>query len=426
MFKKHPKGIIVLFFTEMWERFGFYTLMAILVLYMEKEFKWDDATKGNYYGWFLALVYFIPILGGWLGDKVLGNFNTVRIGAWVMSFGFAFLFLSSANAVTLFFIGLFLIAFGTGIFKVNIAVLVGNLYHDKLELKDAGFNIYYMGVNLGAAIAPLAATLLFNLFGNYNVSFAAAGLGLLICIIIFELGKKNLIVFDYRKQSSAAEIKNQNYREIPKEEFKQRIATLVILFLIVSFFWVGFYQNGFALTLFAERSTIISNILRPETYQFFNPFFILTLTPLMLAYFSKLNKAGKEPATPVKILIGMFIMGIAMAIMIPASLLGGNLDQNNMSPLWLISTYLVVTLAEILISPLGLSFVTKVAPPKIQGLMMGGWFGATALGSYGSGFLGKFYSDFQHHQYFLILTGILTVSVILLLIFMNKLKRFAG
>ncbi len=427
MFKKHPKGIMVLFFTEMWERFGFYTLMAILVLYMEKEFKWDDATKGNYYGWFLGLVYFIPILGGWLGDKILGNFNTVRIGAFIMSIGFGFLFLSSANAVALFFFGLFLIAFGTGVFKVNIAVLVGNLYHNKPELKDAGFNIYYMGVNVGATIAPLAATLLFNVFGNYNVSFAAAGIGLLICIVTFELGKKSLITFDYRKNADAsAQVVNQNYKEMGKEEFTQRIVTLMILFLIASFFWVGFYQNGFALTLFAERSTIKSDILRPETYQFFNPFFILVLTPLMLAYFSRLNKVGKEPATPVKILIGMFVMGIAMAIMIPASLHGGNLDQNIMSPMWLISTYFVVTLAEILISPLGLSFVTKVAPPKIQGLMMGGWFGATALGSYGSGLLGKFYSDFNHSDYFLILTGILGLSVILILVFMKKLRRFAG
>lgn len=426
MFRKHPKGMAVLFFTEMWERFGFYTLMAILVLYMEKEFGWDDATKGDYYGWFLALVYFIPLLGGWLGDKILGNFNTVRIGAWIMASGFLFLFLSSASAVGLFFLGLFLVAFGTGIFKVNIAVLVGNLYHDKPEMKDAGFNIYYMGVNVGATIAPLAATVLFNMFSTYNVSFAAAGVGLLFAIVIFEIGKKYLVVFDYRNNSEAAQKANTQYREIPKVEFTQRIVTLILLFFIVSFFWVGFYQNGFALTLFAERSTTVSNILRPETYQFFNPFFILVLTPLLLSYFSRLNAKGKEPATPVKILVGMLVMGVAMAIMIPASLLGGNADNNLMSPMWLVSTYFVVTLAEIMISPLGLSFVTKVAPPKIQGLMMGGWFAATALGSYGSGFLGKFYSDFRHSEYFMILTGILAVSVVLTLISLKKLKRFAG
>lgn len=426
MFKKHPVGIRVLFFTEMWERFGFYTLMAILVLYMEKEFGWDDSTKGNYYGWFLALVYFIPLLGGWLGDKILGNFLTVRIGAWFMTAGFVLLFFSSINATVLFFIGLFLIAFGTGIFKVNMAVLVGNLYYDKHELKDAGFNIYYMGVNLGAAIAPLAATLLFNIFHNYNVSFAAAAIGLILSIITFELGKNKLITFNHNSKNEVIQKSEFHSREIPKNEFIQRVVTLILLFLIVSFFWIGFYQNGFALTLFAERSTIVSEVLRPETYQFFNPFFILVLTPIMLAYFSKLNKIGKEPQTPVKIFIGMLIMGVAIAIMIPASLFGGNLDQNIMSPLWLISTYFVVTLAEIMISPLGQSFVTKVAPPKIQGLMMGGWFCATALGSYGSGFMGKFYSDFLHHEYFLILTGILALSAFLIFISLKKLKRFGG
>jgi len=426
MFKKHPVGIRVLFFTEMWERFGFYTLMAILVLYMEKEFGWDDSTKGNYYGWFLALVYFIPLLGGWLGDKILGNFPTVRFGAWFMTAGFVLLFFSSINATVLFFIGLFLIAFGTGIFKVNMAVLVGNLYYDKHELKDAGFNIYYMGVNLGAAIAPLAATLLFNIFHNYNVSFAAAAIGLILSIITFELGKNKLITFNHNSKNEVIQKSEFHSREIPKNEFIQRVVTLILLFLIVSFFWIGFYQNGFALTLFAERSTIVSEVLRPETYQFFNPFFILVLTPIMLAYFSKLNKIGKEPQTPVKIFIGMLIMGVAIAIMIPASLFGGNLDQNIMSPLWLISTYFVVTLAEIMISPLGQSFVTKVAPPKIQGLMMGGWFCATALGSYGSGFMGKFYSDFLHHEYFLILTGILALSAFLIFISLKKLKRFGG
>ena len=189
---------------------------------------------------------------------------------------------------------------------------------------------------------------------------------------------------------------------------------------------MAFYQNGFALTLFAERSTKIYNFLRPETYQFFNPFFILLLTPLLLSVFSKLNKQGKEPSTPLKIFIGMVIMGISMLIMVWASLDGGNSDSNNMSPNWLISTYLVVTLAEILISPMGQSYVSKVAPPKIQGLMMGGWFLATSIGSYGSGLLGKYYSDFAHHEYFLILTGILILSATLALLAMKKLNKFAN
>jgi POT family proton-dependent oligopeptide transporter len=211
-----------------------------------------------------------------------------------------------------------------------------------------------------------------------------------------------------------------------KREQAQRIATLVILFLIVIFFWVAFYQNSFGLTLFAERSTIVLKWLRPETYQFFEPFFILVLTPLLLSLFARLRLRGREPSTPNKIFLGMLIMGLAMLVMAAASLAGGNADRNIMSPAWLIGTYFVVTLSEILISPMGQSFVSKVAPHKIQGLMMGGWFAATAAGSYGSGLLGKSYSRFAHDQFFLILTGLLAVAAVLVLAFMKKLKRFSA
>ncbi|MBI9072522.1 MAG: peptide MFS transporter [Melioribacteraceae bacterium] len=423
MLKNHPKGIMILFFTEMWERFGFYTLMAILVLYMGSEFGWDDSQKGDAYGLFLGLVYFIPLLGGYIGDKIFGQINTVRAGASLMVLGYLSLAFSSAENIMFFYLGLFLVAFGTGIFKVNIAVLVGNLYKGRPELKDAGFNIFYMGVNVGATIAPLAATLISIYWESYRISFVAAAIGMTLGIINLQLGAKKLSATDTKTaKENGNDITASN---IPSGEFRQRVITLGILFLIVIFFWVAFYQNGFALTLFAERSTLKLDWLRPETYQFFNPFFILVLTPLLLGFFARLNKAGKEPSTPVKIFIGMMIMGLSMVIMVVASMSGGDADANNMMPSWLIGTYFVVTLSEIMISPMGQSYVSKVAPPKIQGLMMGGWFAATAFGSYGSGLLGKFYSDFSHHEYFLVLTGLLIFSAILVLVFMKKLKRFA-
>lgn len=424
MLKDHPKGIMIMFTTEMWERFGFYIMMAILVLYMDSEFGWSDSIKGDHYGAFLGLVYFIPLLGGYLGDKIFGQINTVIAGAVAMFLGYVALALSSADQLVTFYVGLFLVAFGTGIFKVNMAVLVGNLYIDKIHLKDAGFNIFYMGVNVGATIAPLAATLLGYLFNDYRMSFWAAAFGMLICIVTFYNGKSKLLKADV-KQSKNSE-KEIVLEVIPAKESRQRLIALGILFTIVIFFWMAFYQNGFALTLFAERSTKIYDFLRPETYQFFNPFFILVLTPFLLTLFSRLNKQNKEPSTPVKIFIGMIIMGLAMMIMVWASLEGGNSDSNNMSPNWLISTYLIVTLSEILISPMGQSYVSKVAPPKIQGLMMGGWFLATSIGSYGSGLLGKYYSDFAHHEYFLILTGILIFSATLALLAMKKLNQFAN
>ncbi len=440
MLKKHPKGLAFIFFTEMWERVGFYTLMAILVLYMDKILGWGDARKGDFYGLFLALCYGMPLVGGWLGDRVLGRIRTVRAGAFLMAFGYVGLAVSSAHQVTTFYLGLLLIGVGTGIFKVNMAVLVGNLYADKVHLKDAAFNIFYMGVNLGAMIAPLVATLNSAVFHSYNLSFWVAAVGMVFAVIIFDVGRPHVGVADFGRRAQAPEAAGTGAQPatspqaaavaaaapMDKAEQRQRIATLVTLFLIVIFFWVAFYQNSFGLTLFAERSTIVLKWLRPETYQFFEPFFILVLTPLLLTLFARLNLRGREPSTPRKILLGMLIMGLAMVVMVAASLAGGNGDRNIMSPAWLIGTYFIVTLAEILISPMGQSFVSKVAPPRIQGLMMGGWFAATAAGSYGSGLLGKSYSRFAHHQFFLVLAGLLAVAAVLCLAFMKKLKRFSA
>jgi POT family proton-dependent oligopeptide transporter len=435
MLKKHPRALAFIFFTEMWERVGFYTLMAILVLYMDKVLGWSDARKGDYYGLFLALCYFVPLLGGWLGDKVIGQIRTVRAGAFLMALGYVGLAVSGPGRVAAFYVGLLLIGLGTGIFKVNMAVLVGNLYAGRPELKDAGYNIFYMGVNLGAMVAPLVATLNNAVFHSYNLSFWVAAVGMVFALIIFRAGEPHLRPMDTKlgsggvtgaaKSPAGAAPSAASGAALDKREERQRIATLVILFLIVILFWVAFYQNFFGLTLFAERSTVVLKWLRPETYQFFEPFFILALTPLLLALFSRLNRAGKEPSTPVKILLGMLIMSLAMGVMVFAALAGGNRDENIMSPAWLIGTYFIVTLAEILISPMGQSFVSKVAPPKIAGLMMGGWFAATAAGSYGSGLLGKSYSSMAHHEFFLLLAGLMLLAAVLVALFLKKLKRFA-
>ncbi|MDZ7288670.1 MAG: peptide MFS transporter [candidate division KSB1 bacterium] len=423
MFRDHPKGLKVLFFTEIWERFGFYILMAIFVLYMDHEFKWSDAFKGKVYGLFLFIAYFFPLVGGWLSDKVIGAHNTIRVGAVLMGVGYALLAGSAANRVALFFIGLVMIAVGTGIFKVNMSVSVGNLYEPQDGRKDSGFNIYYMGVNIGAMLAPLAATYFHNAFDSYRISFAAAAVGMILSMIIFESGKSSLVVRKYGTAYGGT--MGQNDPPTNREEDRQRIATLGLLFLIVIFFWITFYQNGFALTLFAQRSTILSDLLKPETYQFFNPFFILLLTPVVVNIFNRMRNNGKEPTNPTKIFIGMFISGFSMLIMAFASLAGGDADANIMSPWWLIASYFVVTLAEILVSPMGQSFVTKVAPRRIQGMMMGLWFVATAVGSSGSGFFGRFYSTMPHHQYFFALTGVLLFLSLLVFFSLKRLNRFS-
>ncbi len=427
MLRKHPRGLVFIFFTEMWERVGFYTLTAILVLYMDKKLGFGDARKGDIYGLFLALCYFMPLLGGWLGDRVLGRRTTVRIGAVLMASGYVGLAVSSAGRTAPFFLGLLLIGLGTGIFKVNMAVMVGNLYADRPGLKDAAFNIFYMGVNLGAAVAPLLATVVSVVWHSYNISFWICAGGLLLALAIFQAGDKAVAPADFRGAGPRAESASAGPAPAPsRREESGRLAALLTLYFIVVFFWTAFYQNGFALTLFAERSTKVLAWLRPETYQFFEPAFILLLTPLLLALFARWSARGREPSTPVKIFAGLLIMGASMLIMVLASLAGGDRDVPLMSPAWLIGTYFLVTVAEILISPMGQSYVSKVAPPRLAGLMMGGWFAATALGSYGSGLLGKSYGRFAHHQFFLLLAGLLGLSAGLVLAFLRRLRRYAG
>ena len=447
MLKNHPRGLMVLFFTEMWERFGFYTLMAILYLYMEKSLGWDDTAKGRYYGYFLGMVYFVPILGGFLGDRVLGQRHTIRLGAVLMMFGYVALAFSSLERIALFYAGLVLVGVGTGLFKANISVLVGNLYEEGSKFKDAAFNIFYMGVNLGATLAPLAATFISVHYKSYNLSFAAAAVGMVISMVVFQVWGSHVVPAHIAGPKPVV-AGGPALPAASRSEDWQRISSLLTLFVIVIFFWVAFYQNGSSLTLFAERSTKVYEWLKPETYQVFNPFFILVLTPVLVAIFGRMREKGLEPSSASKIFAGMVAMGLSVVIMVFASLAGGDRDQSIMSPAWLISSYFVVTVSEILVSPMGLSFVSKVAPARMRGLMMGCWFGATALGGYGSGWLGKYYGPFSHdaliqandkvlryvgqycnrfdhHDFFLVIAALPFVSALLVLPFLKRLNRFS-
>jgi POT family proton-dependent oligopeptide transporter len=416
---RHPAGLRTLFLTEMWERLGFYILMAILTLYMDKEMGWSDVHKGTIYGAFLGLSYFFPVVGGWLGDRVLGRTGTVRLGAVLMTIGYASLGCSSRTAVMPFFAGLLLVGIGAGILKANLSVLVGTLYEDKPHLRDAGYNLYYMGINLGATIAPLVATVVGIKYGSYRISFWIASAGMVLAQVFFLKG-----MHYFPEQTAASKEAEALSNPIPPAESMQRLLALGGLFLVAIFFWTAFYQNGFAMTLFAERSTQAYKWLRPETYQFFQPFFILVATPPILALFAWMKRRNQEPSTPGKILSGMLIMGGSMLVMSLASRLGGNFDRPIMSPGWLIGAYGFITLAEVLISPMGLSYVSKVAPPKTRGLMMGCWFAATATGSYGSGFLGRSYGRFPHDHYYLLLAGLLGFAALLTVLLFGRLKAF--
>jgi len=497
MFKGHPKGLYVLFFTEMWERFGFYTMLAIFVLYLQENFGWDAATVTNIYGVFLAAVYFTPILGGWIADNLLGYGKTIALGAVTMGIGYALMAIPTSSEFQLY-VALAVVAIGNGLFKANISVLVGNLYaHKDGSLKDAGYNIFYMGINIGAFYAPIAATNIKQFFidnfgttlaQGYNAGFAVAAFGMIISILIFLIYRKYYKDADYQSKN---EKKDEKDLVLTKEQEKLRIVALMTIFAIVIFFWMAFHQNGAALTLFARDyitpmvgkftyllfdvlalhgilaillggATALNkgttqkirgiggffatvgviiviikinslpelNAIAPEQFAYFNPMFIVLMTPLIVSYFRFLNRRGKEPSSPAKIGIGMLLTALSFMIMMVAAMgLPGVYSLENVSsaitvsPFWLISTYFVVTIGELHLSPMGLSFVSKTAPPRMKGLMMGFWFGATAVGNYLSGFIGRFYQNWEVWQFFLLLVITSLIAALLVRIFLNKLKR---
>ncbi len=437
MFKGHPKGLMVLFFTEMWERFGFYTMMALFTLYMDSYFHWGPKKAGQIYGLYLAFVYFTPLIGGFIADRFLGYRKTINIGAAILMIGYALLAVPNPTEV-FFYIALIVLVIGNGLFKANISVLVGNLYESNSPLKDAAYNIFYMGINIGAFLAPITASFLRNKaplyiknwFGiavnGFNLAFAAASIGMIFSLIIFNKYKEFYIASNRIKHEESS----VNGKKISPEQEKERILALLVIFFIVIFFWMSFNQNGFALTLFAKDS-VRKNVallgfninIPPELYQMFNPMFILILTPVVVGLFGYLGSKGKEPSTPAKIGIGMLLTGFAFLIMVVASKLGGNLDNNSVSPMWLISTYFIITFGELCLSPMGLSFVSKVAPPRMKGLMMGGWFVATSIGGYLAGFVGRYYHDWPHSKFFLLLSVLAFVSFGLVMLSLKKLNH---
>ena len=497
MFKGHPKGLFVLFFTEMWERFGFYTMLAIFVYYMQENFGWDATQATNVYGLFLAGVYITPLVGGWIADNLLGYGKTITVGAIVMGCGYALMAIPT-NTPTTLYIALTVVAIGNGLFKANISVLVGNLYsHSSGSLKDAGYNIFYMGINIGAFYAPFAASGIKQYFvdnfgvslaNGYNAAFGVAAVGMIFSLLIFQIFKSKYKDADYQAKNTVKEDKDL---KLSKGQERERIFALLTIFAIVIFFWMAFHQNGAALSLFARDYTDIAvgkftyvlfdviglhallavllggavllskkssskirsigggfalvglavliyklstttgqNTIAPEQFQSFNPMFIVLLTPIIVGFFVFLNRKGKEPSSPAKIGIGMVITGIAYVIMIIASqglmsvdALGGQSSAVTVSPYWLLGTYFTLTIAELHLSPMGLSFVSKVAPPRMKGLMMGGWFGATAIGNYLAGFVGRFYQHWELWQFFLLLVITSLIAALLLKVFLKKLKH---
>lgn len=541
MFKNQPAGLYVLSLANTGERFGYYTMLAIFLFYLQAKFGFDSTWTGQIFSIFLALVYFMPLVGGWLADKWSFS-KCVVTGIAVMFIGYALMSaptpVRTNTSVMILFAALLLISVGTGLFKGNLQVMVGDLYNNSKygDRRDAAFSIFYMAINLGSMFAPMAAVGLKNWalgkagfltndsmaatvsnwcldtdgftnmpasgdtlkamtdfatdkgmtagsdlgaflsqyltdFANgcsvtftslqqfatdyitafstgCNYAFALACISLIISILIYSLGRKTYahIIVDKKKaaanKAAATAVGAPAVKELTPQQTKQRIVALLLVFAVVIFFWMVFHQNGQTLTEFAKscttsdatgwtrigfniwalvtiavgvyalfslfqskssRSRLISGVILlgvagllayfytttpatvegidPALYQQFNPFYVVALTPVSMAIFGALAAKGKEPSAPRKIGYGMVMAACAYGVMVFASL-GLTGTNGAVSTNWLISTYLLLTFAELLLSPMGISFVSKVAPPKYKGSMMGGWFAATAVGNY--------------------------------------------
>ncbi|HKI01344.1 MAG TPA: peptide MFS transporter [Thermoanaerobaculia bacterium] len=427
---KHPRGLYVLFFTEMWERFSFYTVGGMWALYVmngEQGFGWPRDRATSVWSWYLMFVYASPLIGGWLADRKLGYRKSVMLGGLFFMAGHGLL---AVRSVPVMFAALACLVIGNGFFKPNVSTMVGNLYPEGSHLKDRAYNIFYMGINVGAFLAPLVAEFMTRRFG-YHPAFFMGALGMVISVLILWKFKRDVEVTDRKplpkEPSSAAAVavdapprgvSHQTGNAIDQISDARRIGALIVIFLIVIVFWMVFHQNQTTWTYWANDNTewsvsgIISNAI--------NPGWVILLTFPLVWFWQWLDRRGKEPSTPTKMAIGMCLTGAAYFVMYLAGKAGG--DVGKVSPWWLIGAYGVLTLGELMLSPMGLSLVSKVAPIRLRGLMMGGWFLATAIGNKLTG-VGVLWDDMPHSSFFAMLGALSLFMAVVLTLLLKPLKR---
>jgi POT family proton-dependent oligopeptide transporter len=544
MWKKHPKALPFLFFSEMWERFGYYLMIGIFTFYLKDQvdgFNMDEKDSSSLYGTFIALVFFTPFLGGLIADRYLGYRKSVIMGGILMGIGYCTM---GIHNIAMLYISMSLVIIGNGFFKPNISTLLGNVYSTPQHWpqKDEGYNIFYMGINLGAFICNFFGAALFTTYG-WPAAFAAAGVGMFIGVIIFLSGNKHYSAYDVRKPLQPGDMSlikilalvllpslvfgvigwfikgdgaifDSNSTDafifacIPvlvfytvllmrsSKEEKPAMGAMLAIFAVVILFWAIFKQNGSALNTWASRYTerhvsgttgdILSYLKQTETItykkdsvvkmdaqfrkirvngieqkelnypayfrnmdfkdepisdggtvkawvpslsQSINPFWVIVLTPLIVALFTWLRKRRKEPSTPNKIALGLLISALSVLVMVAAVRSGGN-GSEKVSVWWLMGSYGVITIGELLLSPMGLSVVSKLSPVRITSLMMGGWFLSTSIGNKLSGILASKWDEYDNKESYFWLNFILLFSaavfLLVILRWLNKVMREKG
>jgi POT family proton-dependent oligopeptide transporter len=406
----HPPGLYVLFFTELWERYSFYSMVAILALYMNEALHFDVAHVGQIYGAYTAGVYVMPVAGGYIADRFLGFNRSIIVGGVLMMLGHLAL---GVEALPFFYTGLVLLACGSGLLKPNISTLVGNLYRDRPSLRDQGFNIYYMGVNIGAFMAQVAVSVLRVRYG-WSIAFMSAAVAMLFSLVTFIVFNRHVAAAAVKVDDTSAEVKT-----LARSEVRARVITLLAIFGISLVFWLAFYQIFYTFSFWARDSTATS--WPPERFQTFESLGVILLSPVLVAIWVWLQRRNAEPSTPVKMLIGVGLVAGAFAMLAYAGSIGG--DAGRVSAQWLIWANVIIALGEIALSPMGMSLVNRLAPPNLRGLMMGGWFASLGLGGYLSGSIGRYWDTMPHSRFFLMVVGILLVVAVPLSLMTPQIKR---
>jgi proton-dependent oligopeptide transporter, POT family len=398
----HPRGLATLFFTEMWERFSYYGMRALLILYMvgsvqQPGLGFGERRAAMIYGIYTMAVYLSGIPGGWIADRFLGHYRAVFIGGCIIAAGH---FSMAIPGLPFFFTGLGLIVIGTGLLKPNVSSMVGSLYARDDDRRDAGFSMFYMGINLGAFIAPLICGWL-GQSASWHLGFGAAGVGMVIGLIQYVAGRKYLTPVSQENVGRASARPADGRAEAHPTSAKltgtdwARIGAIGILTLFALLFWAGFEQAGSSLTLFADRATRLSVFdweFPSSWFQSVEPMFVILFSPIFAALWLGLARKGKEPSSPAKFTLGLFFLSLSFALVIPAAKAFES-SGGRVSPWWLIGLYFLQMVGELCLSPVGLSMVTKLSPPKLVGLMMGVWFFATAMGNYVAGWIAGFLQD---------------------------------
>jgi POT family proton-dependent oligopeptide transporter len=455
-FLGHPRGLSLLFLAEMWERFSYYGMRALLVLYMVHVLKWTDARADNLYGSYTGLTFLTPLFGGYLADKWIGTRRSLVIGGIIISAGH---FVLALDSMVSFYVGLGLVVLGTGFFKPNVSTMVGQLYRPGDQRRDAGFTIFYMGINLGAFIAPLITGYLAQGEGfqtllrragmdparSWSWGFGAAGVGMLCGLSLYlwlrdrylpGIGVRSAQAAPVTAAPPGASGSTAPAATLSPDE-RRRVGALLIMFAFVAFFWLVYEQGGSSLNLFADRYTDlhIGGWAMPSSYfQSAQPLFVILLAPLFAYLWSRLRKAGREPSTPIKMVLGLALLTVACLF-----LLGGGRAVDAClgakaatacavaSPAWLTLFYLFSVFGELCVSPVGLSYVTKVAPVRFVAFLMGAWFLTNSSGLKLAGFVASLAPRMPTQvAFFLIPLAIAGTATVLLLACVPLLKRLTA